>query len=159
MKNTNAFAYLLVLVLALSFTAASIGVEAEPTLSISFYKNNGYGAGNDMNGEWTINTDVSSDVQYVEFFMDDQLQYTDSSAPFSWNFNTGNYTEGSHTMKVIAYNSQGETATDERQANFVGFPLTFVVIIIVVVVVTLIVSFGFVLYRARKTEKARKTNY
>lgn len=149
-------ACLLVLVLACAFTV--VCVEAKPTLSISFYKDNGYGMGNDMNGEWTINTEVSSDVQYVGFYVDDELQLSDTSAPFSWNFNTGNYTEGTHTLRVIAYDAQGETATAEREANFVGFPLTFVVGIIVLVVVVLIASFGFALYRARKSEKSRKHN-
>ncbi|XHH07964.1 MAG: Ig-like domain-containing protein [Candidatus Bathyarchaeia archaeon] len=156
MKNKS-IACLLVLILALSFAALNVNVEAEPTLSLSFYKDNGYGMGNDMNGEWTINTDVSADVQYVEFYLDDQLQFNDSSAPFSWNFNTGSYSEGLHTIKVVAYDSAGETATAQRQPNFVGFPLTFVVGIIVFVVVVVIASFGFALYRARKSELKRKT--
>ncbi len=156
MKHTNAFACLLVLVLAASLTAICLNAEAKPTLTLNFYKDNGYGMGEDMNGEWTINTEVSSDVRYVEFYLDDQLQLNATSAPFSWNFNTGNYTEGTHTIKVTAYNAQGESATSERQANFVGFPLTFVVIIIVAVVVSIIVSFGYALYRARRNEKMRK---
>ncbi len=156
MKKTNSFACLLVFILAISFTTFSLGVEATPTLNLNFYKNNGYGMGNDMNGEWTINTDVSSDVQYVEFYLDDQMQLNDTNAPFSWNFNTGSYSEGEHTIKVVAYDALGETVTADRQANFVGFPLTFVVTLIVVVVVTVIASFGFALYRARKTEKMRK---
>jgi ABC-type sugar transport system permease subunit len=155
-KKTNSFACLLVFILAISFTTFSLAVEATPTLNLNFYKNNGYGMGNDMNGEWTINTDVSSDVQYVEFYLDDQMQLNDTNAPFSWNFNTGSYSEGEHTIKVVAYDALGETATADRQANFVGFPLTFVVTLIVVVVVTVIASFGFALYRARKTEKMRK---
>ncbi len=156
MKKTNSFACLLVFILAISFTTFSLAVEATPTLNLNFYKNNGYGMGNDMNGEWTINTDVSSDVQYVEFYLDDQMQLNDTNAPFSWNFNTGSYNEGEHTIKVVAYDALGETVTADRQANFVGFPLTFVVTLIVVVVVTVIASFGFALYRARKTEKMRK---
>ncbi len=147
---------LLVLVLACAFTV--VCVEAKPTLSISFYKDNGYSMGDDMNGDWTINTEVSSDVEYVEFFVDDELQLSDTSAPFSWSFNTGDYTEGAHTLQVIAYDAQGETATADREANFVGFPLTFVVGIIVLTVVVLIVSFGFALYRARKNEKERQHN-
>lgn len=138
--------------MVLSFTCLATAVQAAPTLSLSFYKNNGYGMGNDMNGEFTINTDVSSDVQFVEFYLDDQLQFNDSSAPFSWNFNTGSYTEGVHAIKVVAYNSLGETATSEKQPNFVAFPLTFVVGIIVFVVVVTVASFGFALYRARKKE-------
>ena len=73
------------------------------------------------------------------------------AAPFSWSFNTGNYSEGQHTFKVVAYDSLGETATAESQHNFVGFPLTFVVGIIASVVVITVVSFTFA-----STEPERK---
>ncbi len=142
-----------VLFLALSLTLICVNAEAKPTLSLDFYKNNGYGSGSDMNGEWTLNTVVSQDVAYVEFYLDNQLQLNATATPFSWNFNTGSYTEGQHTIKAVAYDSAGETATEEIQRNFVGFPLTFVVGIIVLVVVVVIVSLGFVVYRARKSEK------
>jgi hypothetical protein len=158
MKKINSIAFTVILFLVLSFTAVIANVEAKPTLNLSFYKDNGYGMGNDMNGEWTINTEVSSDVQYVEFYMDDQLQLNDTSAPYNWNFNTGSYTEGMHTIKVVAYDAAGESATAERQSNFVGFPLTFVVGIIVFVVIAVIGGFGFALYRARKNEAKYKMN-
>jgi|WetSurMetagenome_2_1015567.scaffolds.fasta_scaffold367884_1 hypothetical protein len=144
---------LLVLFLALSLTLICVNAQAKPTLSVSFYKNNGYGSGSDMNGEWTIKTEGSQNVAYAEFYLDNQLQLNATAAPFSWNFNTGSYSEGQHTIKVVAYDSAGETATQEIQRNFVGFPLTFVVGIIVLVIVVVTLSFGFVFYRARKTEK------
>lgn len=156
--KTKAAAYVFIPCLALSAVSMFASVEAKPALSLNFYKNNGYGMGNDLNGEWTINTEVSSDVQYVEFYLDNQLQFNISSRPFSWNFNTGSYTEGAHTIKVVAYDAAGESATAERQANFVGFPLTFVVGIIVLVVVVIVGGFGFALYRARKSEAKYKLN-
>jgi hypothetical protein len=156
MKRTNSIACLLALLLVFYLAAIVTSVEAKPTLNLNFYKDNGYGMGNDMNGEWTINTDVSSDVQYVEFYLDDQLQLNDSSTPYSWNFNTSSYSEGQHTIKVVAYDATGEPATAERQSNFVGFPLTFVVGIIVLVVVAVIGGSGFALYKARKNEAKYK---
>ena len=158
MKSKDA-ACALVLFLALSLTLTTSAVEANPTLSLDFYKDNGYGMGEDMNGEWTLNTVVSQDVQYVEFYLDNQLMLNDSSAPFSWNFNTGSYSEGQHTFKVVGYDSLGETATAESQHNFVGFPLTFVVGIIALVVVITVVSFTFALYRARKKEHEHLKNH
>ncbi len=76
---------LLIALVMLSCLVATciLTVQAKPTLSLSFYKNNGYDMGNDMNGLWTINTAVSSDVTHVEFYLDDVLQCNDTVAPFS----------------------------------------------------------------------------
>ncbi len=48
--RSSIFVCLLVCFIMLSFAAA---VEAAPSLSLSFYKDNGYGMGNDINGLWT----------------------------------------------------------------------------------------------------------
>jgi NADH:ubiquinone oxidoreductase subunit 3 (subunit A) len=137
-----------------------LSAQAAPTLKLSFYKNNGYSLGNDMQGQWTINTEVSSDVIHVEFYIDDQLQFNDTQAPFSWPFNTEDYELGLHTLKVLAYDSAGEYAIEERQPNFVGFPLMFIVGIISLVVVGVIAAFVFALYRARRNEaKERQQNF
>ncbi len=152
---------LITLVIFSCLVAANIlTAQAKPTLSLSFYKNNGYSMGNDINGLWTINTEVSSDVTRVEFYLDDELQCNDTSAPFSWPFDTNNYTIALHAIKVVAFDSSGEQAVEERQPNFVGFPLAFVVGIISFVVVVVIVSFVFVFYRARRSEaKERQQKY
>ncbi len=134
------------------FIILNVMVQAAPTLKLNFYKNNGYSLGNDMNGLWTINTEVSSDVVRVEFYLDDLLQLNDTNAPFSWPFDTNNYTIALHSIKVVAYNSAGEQAIEERQPNFVGFPITYVVGIITLIVVGTVGSFIFAFYRARKQE-------
>ncbi len=153
-KTVRLGTLLLIALVTLSCLAATsiLTVQAKPTLSLSFYKNNGYSMSNDMNGLWTINTAVSSDVAYVEFYLDDTLQRNDTDAPFSWPFDTNNYTLGLHTIKVLAYDSSGETASAERQPNFVGFPLMFVVGIISFVVIAIVGSFIFAFYRARRRE-------
>lgn len=155
-------AYVIIASILLSCLVVSsiLTVQAKPSLSLSFYKNNGYDMGNDMNGLWTVNTEVSGDVAYVEFYLDDQLQCNDTAAPFSWPFDTNNYTIALHTIKVVAYDSSGEQAVEERQPNFVGFPLAFVVGIISFVVVAVIASFVFAFYRARRNEaKERQQKY
>ncbi len=131
-------------------------IQAAPSLSLNFYKDNGYGMGNDMNGLWTLNTDVSDDVVYIEFFLDDQLQLNDTVAPFSWSFNTNNHTLGLHDLKAIAYNTFGETATGVSQRTFVEFPMTFVMEIIAIVVVVSIVSIVAGIFIARKREAKEK---
>jgi len=145
------------LVLTLSCLTAANSKEssiavAEPSLRISLYKNNGYGVGNDIYGLFTVNTEVSADVKYVEFYLDDQLQLNDTAAPFSWLFDTNNYTLGLHTIKVTAYDASGEQATAERQRNFVEFPLLFVGGGISFVVIVVVVSIVVALIRAKKQE-------
>jgi hypothetical protein len=156
MLKIKGVACLLILAIAYSSILICASAEAKPTLNLDYYKNNGYGMGNDMNGEWTLNTQVSKDVQRVEFFLDNQLQLNDSSAPFSWQFNTGNYSESLHTIKVVAIDSSGEQAIVEDQRNFVGFPLTFVEAIIGIVIAVTIVSFIVALYLARRKEAKEK---
>jgi hypothetical protein len=146
---------LIVICLLLVVSVFVGAVAAAPTLRLNFYKNNGYGAGDDMQGQWTINTQVSSDVVRVEFYLDNQLQQNVTTAPFSWSFNTANYTEAKHTITAIAYDSAGVTATAESQRNFVGFPLSFVVGIIGLVVAVIVVVLIVCVYRIRK-QNAKK---
>jgi hypothetical protein len=151
--RSNVFVCLLVCFIVLSFAAA---VEAAPSLSLSFYKDNGYGMGNEINGLWTVNTHVSQDISFVEFYVDDQSQLNDTSAPFSWSFNTINYTEGLHTIKVVAYNSLNETATAVAERNFVGFPWNFIAEIIGVVAVGFGVALVVSVYRIKQAAKKKK---
>jgi hypothetical protein len=147
-----------VCVVCLVFVLASlaVAVDAAPSLALSFYKNNGYGMGNDMNGVWTVNTDVSSDIAYVEFFLDGQLQRNASAAPFNWQFDTDNYTLGIHTIRVVAHDSAGETAVAERQPNFVGFPLNYVATIIGIIVAGFAVALVVSVYRIKQAAKKKR---
>ena len=131
-------------------------VQAEPSLSLSYYKNNGYGFGNDINGIWTITALVSQNVSYVTFYLDNQLQQNDSSSPFSWNFNTNNYTLGLHTIGVTAYDSLGEAETVEVQRNFVGFPTELLVGIIGLIVGIIAVLVFVAVYQIRKNNKEKQ---
>jgi flagellar basal body-associated protein FliL len=141
--------WLLIVALAVMLSSVMIA-QAVPTVSLSFYKDNGYGMGGDINGYFTVNAAVSEDVVHVEFYLDDELQENDLASPFSWSFNTENYPLGEHTIEVVAYDSANQTASASATRNFVSFPVDFVVIIIVTVIVVLIVSLAVAIYRVRK---------
>ncbi|MCL5877662.1 MAG: Ig-like domain-containing protein [Candidatus Bathyarchaeota archaeon] len=143
------------IVLVLSGLAVS---SAAPSLSLNWYKNNGYGMGNDLGGEWTINTDVSQDVAWVEFYLDDVLQQNDTVAPFSWNFNTAHFTLGAHTFKVIAYDSAGTSATAVSERNFVEYSfgsviITVIVVAVVALVILLVTSWFWIQKKAKQKRK------
>lgn len=140
--------------LALMLSCFSLA-QANPTLSLSFYKNNGYSMGNDINGIWTITADVSEDAAFVEFYIDGDLQHNDTSLPFNWQFDTIDYEEGLRMITVVAFDSSGQTATAQREANFVGFPIAVVVGIITLIVVGMVVTLVVLLYRVRKQDQRK----
>ena len=111
-----------------------------------------------MGGLWTFTAEVSPDVVFVDFYLDNQLQLNATVAPFKWQFNTADYALGEHMIRVVAYDSSGLTATAEKQANFVEYSFTDTLVIIVVAfVVVMVVSLVALLYRVRrKTSKSTK---
>ncbi len=148
--KTKSIWILAICLVSISFISV---VQAAPTVSLSLYKNNGYGLGDDMNGLWTVNAAVSANVVYVEFNLDGVLQENDTSAPFSWQFDTANYIEGSHTISAVAYDASGESATAESQRNFVGVPIGFIATIFGVVAAGFVVATAIAVYRIRKNKK------
>lgn len=128
--------------------------EANPTITLSLYKNNGYGMGQDIAGQWTLNAETSSDVLQVQFYLDDQLQGADNTAPFSWQFNTANYTTGTHTLKAVAHNALVKSETATLQRNFVKDNTNSILIAVVaIVIVVLALAVLVAVYRIKKNKR------
>jgi hypothetical protein len=149
--------FTIIALIVLTILPALYTVEANPTISLSLYKNNGYGMGQDIAGQWTVNvetTETSSDILQVQFYLDDQLQQTDTTAPFSWQFNTNNYTIGTHTLKAVAHNTLAKSETATLQRNFVE-DNTSVILIAVVAIVIVILALAVIvaLYRIKKNKR------
>ena len=68
--------------------------------------------GSNVNGTVNITVSYTGDIDEVRFYIDSSLKYTDTSAPFSWNWDTTSYSEGSHTIRVDGYVS-GVFADDD----------------------------------------------
>ncbi len=51
------------------------------------------------------------DADKVEFYIDDDLKATVTSEPFNWTWNEK--TIGRHTIKIVAYDDEGNSASDE----------------------------------------------
>jgi hypothetical protein len=146
--------FIILTLIALAALPALYTATAEPTITLSLYKNNGYGMGQDMAGQWTLNAETSSDVIQVEFYIDDHLQTVDNTAPFSWQFNTSNFTTGTHTLKAIAHNAEAESQTATLQRNFVEDNTSNILVIIVVVaIVIVVIAVVVALYRIKKNKR------
>jgi hypothetical protein len=129
--------------------------QAKPSIDLGFEKNNGYGLGNDIGGLWTVRADVSSDVQYVEFYLDGQLQQNDTYLPFSWQIDTINYSPGSHAIRAVAYDSSGDTAFLQVERNFQETSTATVTgYIVAAVAAIIIVAIAVALYITRKANRS-----
>jgi len=55
----------------------------------------------------------TSGINRVEFFLDDELSYTDTDEPYKWTIDRDNYSSGLHTAKAIAFDNAGNNASEE----------------------------------------------
>src|SRR5581483_5032689 len=66
-----------------------------------------------VSGTTTVTASASDNVgvSRVEFNLDGALQSTDTTAPYSWSWNTTTAANGSHTLTSTAYDAAGNSAT------------------------------------------------
>jgi Bacterial Ig domain len=153
-NNAIKYGCLITVFVILTALCGAAVAQASPTVSLQWYKNNGYGLGTDIGGQWTITADTSSDVTRVEFYLDNQLQQNSTQAPFQWAFNTADYSLGAHTIKTVAYNTQEQTATAEANRNFVEYSATNIFgLIIGVTVAVIVIAVAVAVYRIKKQNK------
>lgn len=76
-------------------------------------------SGQSVSGTTSISatvSDASSGVASVKFYIDDTLKETDTSSPYSYSWDTTSYTNGSHTIKLVATDNVG----NESQSSVVA---------------------------------------
>ena len=56
-----------------------------------------------VSGTVTITTSTTGCIDTVEFYIDSILKFTDTALPFSWNWDTTQYSSGQHTIMVKGY--------------------------------------------------------
>jgi hypothetical protein len=64
-------------------------------------------------GKITVEADAYAEdgIDKTEFFIDDVLKSTDNEEPYEWLWDERTF--GTHEIKVIAYDSTGNTTSDE----------------------------------------------
>lgn len=62
----------------------------------------------------TIEATASDDygVSKVEFYVDNVLRKTDTSPPYNYDWDTGPFSSGDHTIKAVAYDTSNQTDQD-----------------------------------------------
>ena len=107
------------IILALVVIPAAAQATEQP-FELHLSRDFGYGGGSHIQGLFTMGVDDRGDVVRVEFLIDNVVVSTDTEAPFSYQFNTGSYALGPHTLAAVGYTSGGaELRTQERSYEFV----------------------------------------
>ncbi len=94
-------------------TSVTVDNSAASTVSVNI---TGPTNGETVSGSSVVITaDANSDngILRVEFFIDDEFGGLDFSHPYSYNWNTTGYSNGSHSIKAIAYDNSGDLTTDD----------------------------------------------
>lgn len=60
-------------------------------------------------------------ISQVDFYIDDVLVATDTTYPYTWNWDTTSYSAGSHTMKAVARDTAALTAESTRVVTVDNF--------------------------------------
>lgn len=103
MKKTS-----ILLALLLGLTLVSVVSAQGQGLELSLSRDWGYGGFNgDIQGTFSMHVKGPDDLVKVQFYIDDLMIGEDTSAPFSYQFLTDNYTTGSHVMKAVGFTSSG----------------------------------------------------
>lgn len=148
---------LALVVLLLAACGAESKIQDNPELQLS--KNMGYSnfGDSEIQGSFILAYSGPKDVVRVAFLIDDQpLGPEDDAFPFKLNFDTGSYSEGTHTLSAIGYTADGrQLASNQITTRFVSAAqsttstVRLVVPILVLVVVVTLLGIAFPLIRRR----------
>ena len=67
----------------------------------------GYRLGNTLQGRIGLRVDGPEDLVRVAFYMDDEMIFEDGEAPYEYDFSTGEFSPGEHTLQAVGYTDGG----------------------------------------------------
>ncbi len=70
--------------------------------------------GANLQGIEAVKANAADDIRIknVRFYVNQELKHTDGTKPYTFNWNTGSYSNGSYKLKAVATDSGGQTAQD-----------------------------------------------
>jgi len=91
-----------------------LSVEAAPSVSFSSPRSGSTVSGTLSGSECEAR---GSGIRYVRFFIDNKSLSSDTRSPWNCNLDTRNYADGSHALRVIAYDSRGASRSSTININ------------------------------------------
>ena len=80
----------------------------EPPVRLRLRRNFGYGGVGQIQGTFTMSASSDDALNRVEFLIDGQVVAVDEEAPFEYRFNTGEFSDGDHTLTAVGYTAGGQ---------------------------------------------------
>jgi hypothetical protein len=83
--------------------------------------------GTTVSGAVNVTTSTSGCIDTVEFYIDEELKYTDASSPFEYSWDTTTYANGDHTILVKGYCSgvlQDDNSVTVNVDNTINYTVT-----------------------------------
>ena len=88
----------LMVYLFLGFSGMAHGQEKEPAIQLTLSRTFGYGGIGQIQGTFTMKVSEPGEATRVEFLIDEQVVHVDEEAPFTFRFQTGDYSAGFHVI-------------------------------------------------------------
>ncbi len=93
----------------------------EPQLLLQLRRDFGYGGFGEIEGRFTLSVSGAQALARVVFYIDDEPVAEISQPPFRWQFHTGNFPPGMHTMRAVGYTGDGqELHSNKLQTRFLS---------------------------------------
>lgn len=146
---------LIFLLLILLFPTLAFAQD-EPSLRLSLSRDNGFGLGNQMQGNFSYRVSGPDDLVRVEYLMDGEVIGESTAEPFRFRFVTDDFELGIHEMSAVGYTADGQTLqSNVIRGDFVSPQVTgrFTIGVVGFVVVVIAARFLFFRDRSGKTKK------
>ena len=92
----------------------------EEGLTLKHSKDYGYAGAGDIQGTFSMKVSGPDSLMRVDFLIDGEVIGEDSQSPFRFQFSTGNYALGPHTLSAVGYTDDGRTLqSNQINVNFV----------------------------------------
>lgn len=109
----KALLHLLLCALTLVLLIVPTARAEEPQLILRLRRDFGYGGFGEIEGRFTLSASGPPNLARVVFYLDEEAVAEISQPPFQWQFHTGNFSPGTHTMRAVGYTHDGQ----ERHSN------------------------------------------
>lgn len=76
-----------------------------------------------------INTDVTAaeNINKVDFYIDNEYKYSDFYYPYSWEWDTSEVLDGTHTIETRIYDDQGDSSSDSVTVTVANNPIVHII--------------------------------
>lgn len=130
--------------------------QDEPELELRISRDNGYGLGNQMQGNFSYRVSGPEDLVRVEYLMDGEVIGESTSEPFRFNFVTDNFELGLHEMSAVGYTADGEVLeSNVYRGDFVSPEITSRFTYIVLGLVVVVIAARLLFFRQGSSGKSK----